>query len=53
MLEIGRPPLNFVKLAEGLGVSGQRVSAAASLYRAIRESMDRPGPHLIEAMIDQ
>ncbi|MEM6847474.1 MAG: acetolactate synthase large subunit [Pseudomonadota bacterium] len=53
MLEIGRPPLSFVKLAEGLGVSAERVSDAASLSRAIRESMDRPGPHLIEAMVDQ
>ncbi|ORE95756.1 hypothetical protein ATO13_02820 [Stappia sp. 22II-S9-Z10] len=51
MLEINRPALDFVSIAKGMGVPGVRVSDAAALVRAIRDSVREPGPKLIEATI--
>lgn len=49
MLEMTRPEVDFVSLARGMGVPGQRVTCAAELHRALRAAIDTPGPYLIEA----
>jgi acetolactate synthase-1/2/3 large subunit len=40
LLDLGRPDLDFVALAAGMGVPGERVTTSAE-----------PGPHLVEAMV--
>lgn len=52
MLEISRPPLDFVTLARGMGVPGIRAEDTARLCEAIKTAVREPGPFLIEAMID-
>jgi acetolactate synthase I/II/III large subunit len=51
LLEIGRPDLDFVALAEAQGVPGRRVEDARALAAALREALAEPGPHLIEAVL--
>ena len=46
-----RPDLDFVALARGMGVPGQRVEDARALYDAIRAAVAEPGPYLIEALL--
>jgi benzoylformate decarboxylase len=47
-MDIDRPPVDFVALAAGMGVSGVRVEAAADVGDAVRAALDAGGPHLIE-----
>lgn len=51
MLDLARPDLDFVSLARGMGVPGQRVEDAAELHRAILAATSEPGPYLIEAAL--
>ncbi|MEM9221908.1 MAG: acetolactate synthase large subunit [Pseudomonadota bacterium] len=51
MLEIDRPRLDFVGLARGMGVPGERVDTAAGLARALAAATAEPGPVLIEAVV--
>jgi acetolactate synthase-1/2/3 large subunit len=51
MMDIGRPVLDFVKLAEGMGVPGSRAATAEDFEREFGEAMEAPGPRLIEAVI--
>ncbi len=51
LLEIGRPDLDFVALAQSMGVPGRRVDDAPALAAAIRDAVAEPGPHLIEAVM--
>ena len=48
---IGRPDLDFVGLAAGMGVPGVRVEDAQGFTAALREALAEPGPRLIEARI--
>ena len=48
---IGRPDLDFVGLAAGMGVPGVRVDDARAFTAALREALAEPGPRLIEARI--
>jgi acetolactate synthase-1/2/3 large subunit len=48
MLDLSRPDLDWVKLAEGMGVEAARADSLESLSRLFRESIGRPGPFLIE-----
>ncbi len=50
MLEIGRPELDLVRVAEGLGVPASRVSTAEDFHARFAEAMAEPGPRLIEAV---
>lgn len=52
MLDLRRPDLDFLSLARGMGVPGERVTDAAALYRAVAASVREPGPYLIEAVLD-
>lgn len=49
MLEIGRPDLNWCKLAEGMGVDACRVTTADEFNTQFERALNAPGPHLIEA----
>ncbi len=48
MFEIGRPDLDWVHLAKGMGVPGARVTSLAGFAKALREGFESEGPTLIE-----
>ena len=51
LLDISRPDLSFVSLAEGLGVPAVRVDNAGALHTELSKSFHEPGPKLIEAIV--
>lgn len=51
MLEIGRPDLNFVDMARGMGVPGRRVTTIDEFNKALQSAMQESGPKLIEVMM--
>jgi acetolactate synthase-1/2/3 large subunit len=51
LLDIGRPDLDFVALARGMGVPASRASTAEELADQFGKALAEPGPHLIEAMV--
>ncbi len=51
LLDLTPPVLDFVMIAEGMGVPARRVSSAEDLADALRWAFDEPGPHLIEAVM--
>jgi acetolactate synthase-1/2/3 large subunit len=48
MFEIGRPDLDWVHLAKGMGVPGTRVTSLAEFAKALRSGFESAGPTLIE-----
>jgi acetolactate synthase I/II/III large subunit len=48
MFEIGRPDLDWVSLAKGMGVPGVRVTSLEDFARALGEGFESEGPSLIE-----
>jgi acetolactate synthase-1/2/3 large subunit len=48
MFEIGRPDLDWVQLAKGMGVPGIRVSSLEAFGKALRAGLEGEGPTLIE-----
>ena len=50
MLAIGRPDLDFVALARGMGVAASRATTAETFHAQFAAAMAEPGPHLIEAV---
>ncbi len=51
MLEIGRPDLDWVALARGMGVEAGRATTNAEFIRELRAGLSSEGPYLIEAVI--
>jgi acetolactate synthase-1/2/3 large subunit len=51
MLQIGRPDLDFVALAHGMGVPGVRVANLDDFAKALRGGLKSGGPNLIEVML--
>ncbi|WP_093573225.1 acetolactate synthase large subunit [Amycolatopsis rubida] len=51
LLDIGRPDLDFVKIAEGMGVPATRATTAEELAGQFRRAIAEPGPHLIDAAV--
>jgi acetolactate synthase-1/2/3 large subunit len=51
MLSLDRPDLDWVHLAQGMGVPGQRVDTLQDLALAMQKALATPGPVLIEAVI--
>ena len=51
LISLKNPSPDWVKLAEGMGVGGQRVETAEALIEAIKSAVASPGPHLIEAVL--
>jgi acetolactate synthase I/II/III large subunit len=48
MFEIGRPDLDWVQLAKGMGVDAVRVSSLDGFAKALRKGFESEGPRLIE-----
>ena len=51
LMSLEDPAPDWVKIAEGHGVRGLRVSDAGTLADAIARAMAEPGPTLIEAVM--
>jgi acetolactate synthase I/II/III large subunit len=51
MLEIGRPDLDWVALATGMGVPANRAADCESLARQLQRGLAEAGPHLIEVVL--
>lgn len=51
LLDISNPDLDFVKLAEGMGVTASRATTTAEFNEQYAEAMAQSGPRLIEAVI--
>jgi acetolactate synthase I/II/III large subunit len=51
MFDLGRPVIDWVKLAQGFGVPGERVETMDDFNRAFATSVAAPGPHLIEVVL--
>lgn len=51
MMDLGRPDLNWVRLAEGMGVEARRVSTMEEFNDVFRASLRHEGPFLIEVAI--
>ncbi|OBF87958.1 hypothetical protein A5791_18765 [Mycobacterium sp. 852002-51163_SCH5372311] len=51
LLDLSRPTMDFVKIAEGLGVPARRVSTAEEFADALRAAFAEPGPHLVDAVV--
>lgn len=51
MLDLTHPTLDWVKLAEGMGVPAKRVSTAEALEAELSISYAESGPRLIEAIL--
>lgn len=50
MFDVEDPTLDWVALAKGHGVEGERVESAEALAAALRRSYETPGPRLIEVI---
>ena len=50
-LDLAGPDLDFVALANGMGVPAVRVETGEELTRELERAVSEPGPHLIEAVI--
>jgi acetolactate synthase I/II/III large subunit len=51
LLDLSGPTMDFVKIAEGMGVPARRVTTAEELADALRHAFEEPGPHLIDAVV--
>ncbi|MCG8916890.1 acetolactate synthase large subunit [Actinokineospora sp. PR83] len=51
LLDIGGPDLDFVKIAEGMGVPATRATTAEELAEQFAAALAEPGPHLIDALV--
>jgi acetolactate synthase-1/2/3 large subunit len=50
-MDLGRPDLDWVKLAEGLGVSAAAADTLDGFRVALAKALTEPGPHLIVARL--
>jgi acetolactate synthase-1/2/3 large subunit len=51
MMDIGNPELDWVRMAEGLGVEAARATTLEGCADLLRQSFAQPGPFLIELVI--
>ncbi len=51
LTELTKPPIDWVKIAQGFGVPGVVVSTAEDLARELSKALTEPGPHLIEMLL--
>ncbi len=51
MLDIGSPDMDFVSIAEGMGVSASRATTAEEFNQQFAAAMEQKGPRLIDAVI--
>jgi acetolactate synthase-1/2/3 large subunit len=48
LFEIGRPDLDWVSLAKGMGVPGKRATSLEEFAQALRSGFANAGPTLIQ-----
>ena len=51
LMDLTRPPLDFVSLATGMGVPASRATTAEELAEEFEKALAEPGPHLIDAAL--
>lgn len=51
LIDLGSPNLNWVSLAQGMGVPGITVETAEDLARELKIALAEPGPRLIEMVL--
>ncbi len=51
LLDLSNPDLDWVKLAEGMGVAAEQVVSVAQFDDAMGKAMATPGPYLIEVIL--
>ncbi|MEA2872922.1 MAG: acetolactate synthase large subunit [Hyphomicrobiales bacterium] len=51
MLDLSRPDLDFVALARGMGVPGERVDTMDDFNTAVARGLAHKGPYLVEVML--
>ena len=51
LLELNGPDLDFVALAQGMGVPASRATTAEDLADQLRKALAETGPHLIDAVL--
>jgi acetolactate synthase I/II/III large subunit len=51
LTDLGGPPLDWVRLAQGMGVPATRVDEADGLRQALARALAEPGPHLVEMVL--
>jgi acetolactate synthase-1/2/3 large subunit len=51
LLDLTRPAMDFVQLAQGMGVPARRATTAEQFADALRAAFAEPGPHLIDAVV--
>ncbi len=51
MFSLSQPDINWVKLAEGMGVHGMRAETCEQFNKHLEAAIQSKGPHLIEAVI--
>jgi len=50
-LDLSEPAIDFVSMAKGMGVPGQRVSTAEDFNAALQNALKTRGPYLIDAIV--
>jgi acetolactate synthase-1/2/3 large subunit len=51
MLDLHRPDIDFVQIAQGLGVPATRATTADELVAQLEAALATPGPALIDAIV--
>jgi acetolactate synthase-1/2/3 large subunit len=51
LIDLERPSIDWVRVAEGLGVPAVSVNTAGDLARELGKATKEPGPHLIEMVL--
>ena len=53
MLDLSRPDIDWVNIAQGMGVPATKVTSAEEFHQQFAQAMSTKGPQLIEAMVVQ
>jgi len=51
MLDLGRPDLDFVQIAQGLGLSASRAETGEQFADQLGRALATPGPSVVEAVV--
>ena len=51
-MDMNDPPINFVSVAKGLGLTARSVTDPADINLALREAIGSGVPNLIEVIVD-
>ena len=52
LVDMRSPGIDWVSLAQGLGVPAERVTTADCLVEILRRELDQPGPFLVDAVLE-